>query len=148
MKKAISYFAFLIVSGFIFSACVHNPAEENVTTNESTVPVTGEVMEKDGDNTVTEEGRVITMDMGAYFFKPNIIEASPGETITVKVDNVGGFHDFVIDELGVRTEQVNTGNSVIATFTIPEDASGEVYEFYCSVGNHREQGMVGLLRVK
>lgn len=143
MKKAILYFAFLMVSSVIFSACVHKPAEENVTTNELTAPVAGEVIDKSVEGAVD-----YALDLSNFNFSPALIEASPGETITVKISSVQGFHDFVIDELDARSKQINVGQEEIITITIPEDASGEVYEFYCSVGNHREQGMVGVLRVR
>jgi plastocyanin len=74
------------------------------------------------------------------------MEAKAGETLKVKIMNVGGFHDFVIDELNVRSTQIAEGESEIVEIMIPADATGE-YEFYCSVGNHRAQGMVGTLMI-
>jgi len=164
------YFALLLVSGLVFSACL--PGQNK----EAAIEETGGVMVKDGDSEtmlkkdamelgddyvndtddnrneledeMMEESREISMEMGGFYYAPNVIEAEAGETITVTVENVGGFHDFVIDELDVATEKVNEGETVVATFTIPEDASGTKYEFYCSVGNHRAQGMVGTLMVK
>ncbi len=89
------------------------------------------------------------IDMSSFQFDPNIISASPGDTVTVNVTSVNGTHDFVIDELNVATEIVSTGDSSTVTFTIPENtAVGTSYEFYCSVGNHRAQGMVGTLVVE
>lgn len=86
----------------------------------------------------------IMVEGGMYYYKPNRIEAKVGEPITVVFSNVDGMHDFVIDELNVRTEVIKTGEKETVTFT-PTKA-GE-YEFYCSVGDHRQMGMVGTLVV-
>lgn len=88
-----------------------------------------------------------TLDMQNFSYTPNVIQGKAGETLTVKIVNGGGFHDFVIDELGVASKQIAEGESEIVEIKIPADATGE-YEFYCSVGNHRAQGMVGTLMIE
>lgn len=87
-----------------------------------------------------------TLNLENFSFTPNVMEAKAGETLTVKIVNVGGFHDFVIDELGVKSKQLAEGESELIEIMIPADATGE-YEFYCSVGNHRAQGMFGTLTI-
>lgn len=89
----------------------------------------------------------MTIDMSSFVFTPNAIEIKAGETMTIKLTNSGGFHDLVIDELDVASEQINEGDETMITITAPLDAKGDSYEFYCSVGNHREQGMVGVIKV-
>jgi plastocyanin len=85
--------------------------------------------------------------MSNFTFSPNIIEASPGETITISLTSLGGTHDFVIDELDVQSLLLGSNESQDLTITIPDNASGMTYQFYCSVGNHREMGMVGEIMV-
>jgi plastocyanin len=85
--------------------------------------------------------------MSNFTFSPNIIEASPGETLTISLTSLGGTHDFVIDELDVQSLLLGSNESQDLTITIPDNASGMTYQFYCSVGNHREMGMVGEIRV-
>lgn len=55
------------------------------------------------------------------------------------------MHDFVIDELNIRTKRIAGGESDSVTFTA--DKTG-AFEYYCSVGNHREMGMKGRLIVE
>ena len=161
MKKTLTYMALLLVSGIVFSACIPKQEEKAAMDEASDVMVNEEAMESDEEammegDAMEDEGEVmmekadveVSMEMGMFYYTPDIIEASPGDVVTVTIENVEGFHDFVIDELDVATEQVNAGETVTATFTIPEDASGKEYEFYCSVGQHRAQGMVGTLIVK
>jgi len=55
------------------------------------------------------------------------------------------MHDFVIDELGVQSERVSLGE--VTTFEFSTNELG-VYEYYCSVGSHRAQGMFGAFIVE
>lgn len=86
----------------------------------------------------------VELEGGMFYFEPNIIEAKVGDVVKVTLDNVEGFHDFVVDEFDAATAQIKEGETDTVTFTVTE--AGE-FEFYCSVGNHREQGMVGTLVV-
>lgn len=148
------YLALLLFSGVVFSACIPTKEEKVVIEDVNEVMIKDDSLENEDVLIIDDEAmmkldaREISMEMGMFYFTPNVIEAEAGETITVTIENVEGLHDFVIDELDVATEQVNGGESVTATFTIPEDASGTEYEFYCSVNSHRAQGMVGTLIVK
>lgn len=85
------------------------------------------------------------IDMFNYGYSIEQIKAAPGDTITIDLTSSNGTHDFVIDELNVRSDTINTGGNALVTFTIPESAAGQTYEFYCSIMNHRAQGMVGQL---
>ena len=52
----------------------------------------------------------------------------------------------MIVELGVQSEVVTSADGVTSvTFTVDEAGS---YEYFCSIGNHREQGMSGMLIVE
>jgi len=55
------------------------------------------------------------------------------------------MHDFVIDELNVKMPIVKNGE--IGTVEFIADQVGE-FEYYCSVGQHRQNGQVGKLIVE
>ncbi|OGM22094.1 hypothetical protein A2961_04975 [Candidatus Woesebacteria bacterium RIFCSPLOWO2_01_FULL_39_21] len=59
--------------------------------------------------------------------------------------SVDMMHDFVIDELGVRTRIAQAGEMAEVEFGV--NKTGEL-EFYCSIGNHRDMGMVGTLIIE
>jgi plastocyanin len=80
-------------------------------------------------------------------FSPDVLEVEAGQTVTVRVTSEDEMHDFVIDELDVDSGFIGAGDSAVVEITVPADASGQEYEFYCSVSNHRALGMVGTLRV-
>ena len=80
-----------------------------------------------------------------FSFDPKEIKLKKGEKVAVKFVNTEGFHDFVIDELNVRTQRIAEGAS--ETILIPTDKTG-TYAYYCSVGQHRNLGMEGKLIIE
>lgn len=147
----------LLIAGgaYMYSSRQAAPAENGDAMMKEEAPVEdamtaeGEAMEKDammeGEDAMMKEVDY-TLDMENFSFTPNVMEAKAGDTLMVKIVNVGGFHDFVIDELNVHSSDLSEGEEEIVEVTIPADATGE-YEFYCSIGNHRAQGMFGTLMI-
>lgn len=72
------------------------------------------------------------------------MNVSRGDVVRIVLTSSEGMHDFVIDELGVASERIEVGGETIVQFTATE--AGE-FTYYCSVGNHREQGMVGTITI-
>jgi plastocyanin len=93
--------------------------------------------------------QVVEIQMSSFAYSVKEIKAKPGETVTVNLVNAGGSHDFDIDELDIDTEVITTGQENTVDITIPQDAvPGTEYAYYCSVGNHRAQGMEGTIIVQ
>lgn len=85
------------------------------------------------------------MVMGSSFkFEPSQINAKVGETVKIRFMNTSGTHNLTIDGLNVTTKTLASGQEEVVEFT--PDRAG-TFQFYCSVGSHREQGMVGTLTV-
>ena len=103
-------------------------------------------MKEDGGAMMEEGNNVVsfTVEGKNFSFAPSSMQVKKGDTVRVTFKNVGGFHDFVIDELSVATKQINTDESTTVEFVADKAGS---FEYYCSVGNHRERGMVGTLTV-
>lgn len=69
------------------------------------------------------------------------LKVKQGQTVRVEFVNEEGFHDFVIDELtGARTKQMAAPGSETIEFVADKKGS---FEYYCSVGQHRANGMKG-----
>jgi len=113
---------FLIVAVLVIGAVPAISQEVIDLTNQS-----GEVKEV----TVTNEG---------YNYMPSRIRVNAGDTVRLTFENGGGFHDWVLDEFDASTRRISGGSTATIEFTA--DQAG-TFEFYCSVGNHRAQGMVG-----
>lgn len=72
------------------------------------------------------------------------ISVNKGDTVKIVFKNAQGMHDWVIDEFNARTKVLPAGQSETITFVA--DKTG-TFEYYCSVGSHREMGMKGTLTV-
>lgn len=79
-----------------------------------------------------------------FSFAPNAITVNKGDTVKITFVNENGMHDWVLDEFNARTKQIGGGQSETVTFVA--DKAG-TFEYYCSVGTHRQMGMVGTLTV-
>jgi cytochrome c oxidase subunit II len=123
----------------------NSQTQEDVVQNVSLTPSTN--TSTVNPTTVADETnvKVITVEGGMYYFKPNEIKVKKGEKVKITFTNVEGLHDFVVDEFNVRTEKIQSNQTVSVEFT--PDKVG-VFEFYCSVGNHRAMGMKGNLIVE
>lgn len=109
----------------------------------------------EGDGTVSEEamegdsivGEAQEFDLVASNFKYDVTEirVKKGDTVIINLTSEEGFHDWMVDEFDARTRQLQVGESDTVQFVA--DRSG-TFEFYCSVGNHRQMGMVGALVVE
>lgn len=99
----------------------------------------------DASVSVDTDAKVFNVAGVNYEFDISEITVQEGDTVTINFTSTEGFHDWVVDEFDAATAQVSAGNSSSVTFVA--DAAG-TYEFYCSVGSHRAQGMVGTLVVE
>jgi len=73
------------------------------------------------------------------------LRVKEGDKIRIEFSSASGFHDFRIDEFGVATKQLKAGESEVIEFI--SDKSGS-FEYYCSIGSHKQQGMKGKLIVE
>lgn len=97
----------------------------------------------------TEEepiGADFTLEGTEYSFDVDSLTVSEGDRIRITLMNTGTMpHDFVLDEFNARTRILQPGE--IDTIEFTANTAG-TYEYYCSVGNHRELGMVGTIVVE
>ncbi len=68
------------------------------------------------------------------------IRVKEGDKVRIEFSSQEGFHDFVIDEFNVATEKVSADGSSAVEFVADKKGT---FEYYCSVGKHRANGMFG-----
>lgn len=100
-----------------------------------------------GANEVITPGDVkeFTIDGSSYRFSPNILSVNKGDIVRINFANSEGKHDLKIDGYNIGTKVIDGGQSDVLEFTA--DKTGE-FEYYCSIGEHRQMGMVGKIVVK
>lgn len=80
-----------------------------------------------------------------FKFSQNEIRVKKGDRVKINFESTGGFHDWMVAEFNAKTSRVNTGGKASVEFVA--DKTGE-FEYYCSVGQHRQMGMKGKLIVE
>ncbi len=122
------------------------------------MPVPGSDVEEtvvvdEADNTAPSEQKteertaapvVITTTAANFSFSPAEIRVKKGQTVTIRLKSAEGFHDIVLDEFGVKSVRVGAGAETSVTFVANKAGT---FEYYCSIGSHRQMGMVGKLIV-
>ena len=149
-NQKFPYLALLLILAVVGVYFLFNkPSTTATDTNTANVQTT--VDEQEEPEPVTEEATQIQNEVkiviegSPYKFSPNTIMAKVGDKVTVEFKNVEGIHDFKIDEFNAATKVIQAGETDTVSFTV--DKAG-VFEFYCSVGEHRKMGMVGTLKVE
>jgi plastocyanin len=101
----------------------------------------------DDSATATAAGaETIEISATDFSFDPPTIELDAAGEYTFRLTNDGQSpHALEIDGEGIEEETETIGPGETAELTI-ELAEGE-YEMYCPVGDHRDRGMEGVLRV-
>ncbi len=160
MKKSLLFLGVILSAGVLLSGCqktaperientsvTNEEAQENnqerVMENGATVTTT-QSQTSTGSGSMQEQSTTTKMTTKNFSFSVKEMTVSKGANVTVELTNEEGVHDFVIDELGVTSGMLPTGEPV--SITIPTDKPG-TYEYYCSVGSHRKMGMVGTLTI-
>lgn len=91
------------------------------------------------------ETREFTVEGTNFSFSVKEMRVKKGDTVKVTFVNKDGFHDWVLDEYNVKTKQLASDASETVEFVA--DQAG-TFEYYCSVGKHRQNGMIGQLIVE
>jgi plastocyanin len=80
-----------------------------------------------------------------FEFSLKEIRVKKGDKVKIVFNDEQGFHDWVLDEFNARTPQLQSPNTASVEFVA--DKTG-TFEYYCSVGQHRQMGMKGNLVVE
>lgn len=121
---------------------------EETTSDETMMPKDNDsVKVNPTDSMVDEDSQVkeFVVEGSNFKFEPNSITVNKGDTVRIIFKNVGGMHDWKIDEFNASTKVIQSGEEETIEFVA--DKAG-TFEYYCSVGAHRANGMVGDLIVK
>ena len=160
MKPFIIFLALFIaiVAGYLFFTDTAQEMADDITdaevdtvAPESDEPTTtDDQLETSGDTAPPEQSadtteHVFDIDSFMYGYSMDEIRVNQGDTVTINLTSSEGLHDWVVDEFNAATAIISGSESSSVTFVA--DQAG-TFEFYCSVGNHRAQGMVGTLVVE
>jgi len=150
----------LLVLGFAFvlplvgAGCASSTAPENDAVSlEQIGQLDVMIDEGKGDTAVeeTDQAKAIFALSGKNFAfmmdgqEAPVLKVKKGTTAHIDFTSESGFHDWVLDEFGAATDRVQTGETVSVEFVADQVGT---YEYYCSVGAHRANGMIGTFIVE
>lgn len=105
-----------------------------------------DMIDEDVDSETSEVREFHVEGFDNFSFSMNEMNVNAGDTIRVTFFNAGNMpHDIVFEGIDdASTSILSGGEEEVIEFTVSESGT---YEYYCSVGNHREMGMIGTLTV-
>lgn len=131
-----------VIAAVLVNSYKGNPADQ--TSTQTLAPAASP--EAANVETPAVEVREVTVTGDEYSFSPASLTFTNGETVKLTFKNAGKMpHDFVVDELGIKSKVIAGGTEDTATFTVEKPGT---FESYCSIGNHRAMGMKGSVVVK
>jgi plastocyanin len=108
------------------------------------VSIDGKVNVKGKKDISGKTSATIDLEADDYYFEPTFVKVSPGEKVTIEIENEGSTtHTFTSDSLNVD-QQISSGKSKKFTITVPSDA--KAFEFHCDF--HEDMGMKGAFYTK
>src|SRR3989344_3835670 len=160
MKKTIIAILVIVALAIIFNFTAKKDSEEKENDNYVPVFKSGTMETPSADNTAPkmETGdsgdvsaetapneKTFTVSGSNFSFSLGTITVDKGDRVTIVFKNAGGTHYLRIDEFDVTTPKIGDGEEASVTFVADKTGS---FEYYCSVGTHRQMGMKGTLTVK
>jgi plastocyanin len=134
----------LLAAGCTQSAQVNTDAGQGENIN-ATANVNTETSVNANTSAVTGQTKTFEVKGDNFKYDPSEIRVKEGDTVVINFTNTGGFHDWVLDEFNARTKQLADGGKETVTFVASKKGT---FEYYCSVGQHRQMGMKGNLIVE
>ncbi len=114
------------------------------TTQPQEPQVQGESASNTATNVSSENVKEFTINGSSFKFEPAEIKVSKGDTVKITFKDDDGTHNLVVDGYNVSTRILSEGTD---TIQFVANKAG-TFEYYCSIGSHRDLGMKGTLIVE
>lgn len=148
MNKGIILAIVIIVVVGAIILFTSGPAEAPMSPTENDVSdtwPTGSPEPGNATSTDTPMVKEFMVEGSNYKFSVTEMRVNLGDTVRVVFKNTGGQHDWKVDEFDAETRVLSAGEQETIEFVA--DKAG-TFEYYCSVMQHRQMGMVGSLIVE
>ena len=94
-----------------------------------------------GEYNVVREFDIETFNFG---YSKDILNVQFGHKVRIKLTSSNGFHNFVIDELSVKSQIVTVGEEIYVEFLATKIGK---FNFYSSYGDDKVKGMIGTIYI-
>lgn len=96
-------------------------------------------------NVGTGQVKTFAVSGSNFAFSPTTLTVNEGDRVRITFKNVEGTHDLRLDEFAVNTGIIQGPAERTVEFVANKKGS---FEYYCSIGQHRQMGMKGTLTVQ
>lgn len=137
----IAILSLLVIPTLVLSGCTQPAASPPA-------PVTQEQPSSTPETTAIApdgEVQVINLEAGSFYYKPDSLKFKKGQKVRLVISSVSMMHDFNIDELNVRSPIIKSGDTGTVEFVASQVGT---FQYYCSVGQHRQNGQMGTLTIE
>lgn len=97
------------------------------------------------DTSSSAKQKIFDIVAGNFYFSPNKITVNEGDTIIINLMSRNGLHDFIIDDLHIRTPLLQDGRMVSVRFIAEKKG---IYAFYSDTPPDRHYNMKGILVIQ
>lgn len=111
----------------------------------NTVPPNPPSISSGTSTTSTSSIKEFTVLGENFKFSISQLKVKKGDTVRITFKNVMGTHDWRLDEFNAKTKILKSGEQETVEFVA--DKTG-TFEYYCSIGSHRQMGMKGAFIVE
>lgn len=134
------------IGGLLYMTQSQRNTDDGSTVEQRDMTEDTNTNQSDETSMMEEEGiKDFAITASNFQFSQKEIRVKVGDTVRVTLSSESDMHDWVIDEFDARTQMLSAGEAESVVFVA--DKAGE-FEYYCSVGDHRQMGMVGTLIVE
>lgn len=142
MNKIIILIITIVVIGGIWYI---NKADSPIDTAAIGKESTNNSSNTANEDTVAKGVKTFDISGKNFSFSQTAIRVKKGDKVRINFKSIDGYHDWVINKFNAGTSRVQTGDTTSVEFIAKDKGT---FEYYCSVGSHRQLGMVGKLIVE
>lgn len=119
----------------VLSGCSSNINNTNTNDGLELDPLKGEY------NVVRE----FDIDMSNFAYSKKVITVESGVKVRIKLTNSNGFHNFIIDDLNIKSDVLSIADTEYIEFIAINKGA---YVYYSAISDDKVKGMIGTLYIE
>ena len=134
----LKIFILLIFTLVLINGCFSNNTLEDVVNTDEVNKIPAVESSSEVDKTFALTGKSFRFYMNGQ--ESPDLKVKEGDKVRIEFTSEQSFHDFMIKEFNAATKQVSAGSTSSVEFIADKKGT---FEYYCSIGSHRQMGMKG-----
>ncbi|NQZ84842.1 MAG: cupredoxin domain-containing protein [Nanoarchaeales archaeon] len=89
--------------------------------------------------------REFDIDMSNFAYSKKVITVESGVKVRIKLTNSNGFHNFIIDDLNIKSDVLSIADTEYIEFIAINKGA---YVYYSAISDDKVKGMIGTLYIE